>query len=179
MSRPRGLAIAVLLALVPLGCDRTASFDTEPGEAFCGQIHLGSAYRTGFSPRVQMRLRFDSSKLGASEAAGRLATYDAGAESSKQRLLDEAALRAIPALEHDALSQLAFGEGNEQNLIFALSPSDPTAESILAVISLRSNEAVEARLIRPGASDETATEEGRQPLFGVFLLHREKGDCGF
>jgi len=175
----RRAAIVVTLVMGLLGCDRSASFDTEPGEAFCGQIHLGSAFRTGFSPRVQMRMSFDSTKLQTGQPAGLITTFDAGAKSDSQRLLDDAALRSIPALEHDALSQLAFGDGRDQNMIFAVSPADPKAESLLAVVSLRSDDAVGVRLIRPGPADENATEQGRQSRFGVFLLHREKGDCGF
>lgn len=167
---------AALLALAS-GCEDLTDFDTTTGEAYCGAVTLAAAYRVGFSPRVQMRLgSFDASKIETGESPGLLSTYDAGEDVPQ--MFVEVPLRPIPAMMHDPLSQLQFGDGREKNLIYAVSPTDPTAESLVAVVSLRSDDSVEVRLIRPGASDENVAPSRRQ-LFGLFSLTRQDGNCGF
>jgi hypothetical protein len=174
-----GLLVVVAAVTTATGCDRINDFDTGPGEAYCGQITLAGGYRAGFTPRVQMRLTFDSSKVDAGESPGAITTFDAGLETEPQ-LLTDAPLRPIPAMSHDPLSQLEFGDGREVNLIYAASPSSPDAESVLAVLSLRTDDAVEVRLIRPGIeTGEDDVPSGRKPLFGLFVLRRRDGDCGF
>jgi len=174
-----GALLAAALATPLTACDRISDFDTGPGEAYCGQITLASGYRTGFTPRVQMRMTFDSSQVDAGESPGLLTTFDAGMETEPQ-LLTEAPLRPIPPLSHDPLSQLEFGDGRDVNLIYGVSPNSPEAESVLAVVSLRSDDAVEVRLIRPGmAAGADDVPAGRRPLFGLFVLRRRDGDCGF
>jgi hypothetical protein len=172
--------LALSLALAPLGCDRVGDFDTAVGQAYCGRITLAAAYRTGLSPRVQMRMTFDSGRIDAGESPGLLTPFDAGAESPTQLIVD-APLRPMPALAHDSLSQLEFGDGNEKSFLFAVSPAEPAAEALIAVVSLRNDDTVEVRLIRPGAapSDGSDPPAGREPLFGLFTLERQEGDCGF
>lgn len=158
-------------------CERANALDTPDGEAWCGRVTLGGPYRTGFSPRVQMRLVVDASLLDTESSPGRITTFDAGEEVAP-RLLDEVALRPMRALAHDPLSQLQLGQGRELNYLFAVSPNDAGHESLLVIVSLRNDERVEVRLLRPGA--EAAKDDlFRQPLFGVFLLQRRSGDCGF
>jgi len=179
LPRWAGALTVAALAITTAACDRISDFDTGPGEAYCGQITLASGYRTGFTPRVQLRMTFDSSKVDAGESPGMVTTFDAGMDGDPQ-LLTDAPLRPIPPLSHDALSQLEFGDGREANLIYGLSPSSPEAESVLAVVSLRTDDAVEVRLIRPGTDAEDDTvPSGRKPLFGLFVLRRRDGDCGF
>lgn len=165
------------LGLLALSCNDLARFTTEAGQSYCGQISLSSVYREGFSPRVQMRLALDVAALESGAVPGYLTTYDSGLEQD-QKLLDAAPLRQIEPLSHDSLSQLEFGDGRDRNLIFAVSPADPTAESLIAFVSLRSDDQVEVRLLRAGSSSEEVAK-GRAPLFGVFLLGRRDGDCGF
>lgn len=174
--------LALSFATLCLTCNSLEEFDTAPGEAFCGQITLGSAYRLGFSPRVQLRLQLDTSRIHVGQSPGTISTYEAGSESSEPvRLLDGATLRPFGPLAYDALSELEFGEGRERNLIYAASPRDTTAESLLAVVSLRTDDSVEVRLIRPGqpAADAAELPPGRRPLFGVFVLHKRQDLCGF
>jgi hypothetical protein len=179
---PRAALLATLLgaSIGATGCDELADFDTAAGESYCGQITLGSDYRQGLSPRVQLRLQLDTSKLAAGESPGLLSSYDAGGDgTTPERLLDASPLRPITPLSHDPLSELEFGDGRERNLIYAVSPADPMAESLLAVLSLRSDGAVEVRLLRPGASIGGDATAGRRPLFGMFVLERQEGLCGF
>lgn len=186
-SPPRALAFvphaaAIALAATSLGCSDVSRFSTAPGEAYCGAITLGSEFRQGMSPRVQMRVELDAAALDVGDASpGRVSTFE-GADPGKapKRMLDEAELRPIPPLQHDALAQLDFGSGRERNAMFAVAPVDPAAESVLAVVSLRSDETIEVRLIRPGLSGAGADlPEGRRPLYGLFPLSRQAGLCGF
>jgi hypothetical protein len=198
MSLPlaHGAFSVLLTAAVSLialsGCDDLARFSTEPSESYCGAVTLGSSFRMGFSPRVQMRLKLDASRLDGPGSPGTLSTFEvAGDGQSERRVLNEAELRRMPALAHDPLSYLEFGDGRERNAIFAVSPSDPEAESMLAIVSLRADDRVEVRLLRAGsppASDGTTgttgttgsiPPEGRRGLFGIFTLSRQQGECGF
>jgi len=176
------LACALAACLGALGCDDLERFSTASGESYCGAITLGGAFRTGFSPRVQMRLSLDATRLDGPDSPGALSTYEAAdGASPERRLLTEAALRPVPSLAHDPLSRLDFGEGRERNAIFAVSPGASDAESILAIVSLRSDETVEVRLLRGGAAPEgtEAVPDGRRMLFGIFTLDRQKNECGF
>ncbi|MBI4700076.1 MAG: hypothetical protein HY744_02740 [Deltaproteobacteria bacterium] len=177
---PVSAALPLLAALLLASCADLSSFDTAVGEAYCGQITLGSGYRAGFSPRVQMRLVLDTGQIEKGLSPGRVSTYDGGSADAP-RLLDETPLRPIPALAHDPLSELEFGDGRERNLIYAVSPRDLAAESLLAVVSLRSDDAVEVRLVRPGIEPdaETVASPQRRPLYGLFLLQRRPDKCGF
>lgn len=174
---------AAAFALAAAGCDELARFSTAPGESYCGSVTLGSSFRVGFSPRVQMRLKLDASRLDGADSPGTLSTFEIAADGeTERRLLNEAHLRPVPPLAHDPLSRLEFGDGRERNAIFAVSPADPEAESMLAIVSLLSDERIEIRLLRAGSPpslDGTAPAEGRRPLFGIFTLSRQTSECGF
>jgi hypothetical protein len=174
-----GLATALLAG----GCDDLDRFSTREGEAYCGSVTLGGAFRTGLSPRVQMRLEIDAAALDGADPPGTLSTFEAADEDRpERRLLDRAPLRPIKPLAHDPLSRLEFGEGRERNAMFAVSPSSAEAEAMLAIVSFRTDEAIEVRLLRPGAAavpGGDAVEEGRRQIFGIFRLTKREGDCGF
>lgn len=186
MSRLAAVFGCALAACSAIGCDDMARFSTGPNESYCGSISLGSAFRAGLSPRVQMRLRLDASMLDGPSSPGALSTFEAAIDATpERRLLDEAELRLISPMAHDPLSRLEFGEGRERNAIYAVSPGDPSAESALAVVSLRSDDKVEVRLVRAGSPEPSGAAagegvpEGRRPLFGIFTLSRQAGECGF
>lgn len=170
----KAFAIATIFALA--GCDHLERFELAPGEAYCGAITLSGGYRQGLSPRVQMRLRWNGAAVDSGGSPGTLTTFDAGAEEDRQRLIEEAPLRPIDPLAHDPLGELEFGDGRERNLVYGVSPVDTAAESLLAVVSLRSDDLVEVRLLRPG-TPEIGEVAGRQPVFGLFVLSRQEGDC--
>ncbi|MDC0683155.1 hypothetical protein [Sorangium atrum] len=196
MSRaapPGPRRVALRLALLALagamsaggaaGCDDLSRFSTADGEAYCGAITLGGAFRTGLSPRVQMRLTLDADALDGPEPPGALWTYEApDGATAERRLLDGAPLRPIGALSHDPLSRLEFGEGRERNAIYAVDAAEPEAEPLLAVLSLRTDESVEVRLLRPGRAPLASSEAeaaGQRQVFGNFRLTRRTGTCGF
>lgn len=179
---PRNCVLLVVAGLGLAGCEDLSDFDTGATEAYCGQITLASSYRLGFSPRVRLKLQLDTSKVETGESPGRLWSYDAGdATSAPERLLYESPLRPIAPLSHDALSELEFGDGRTRNLIYAVTPSEAEAESLFAVLSFRTDGAVEVRLMRPGVETEAggSVPAGRRALFGVFVLTRHEDLCGF
>jgi hypothetical protein len=182
-ARLRAPITAILGATVALGCTDLSHYSTHTGEAYCGSITLSSKFREGFvSPAVQMRLDLDANAIDVDGAiAGHIATYEAFDPTlPPNRLFVGAPLRPIDKLFQDTLSQLDFGEGNVKNAIYAVSPEDPDVESMLAVISLRSDDGVDVRLIRPGLADTAgAVPAGRQPVYGLFPLTKQRGLCGF
>jgi hypothetical protein len=173
------VAFAAVTSFAMVGCTDMSRYSTAPDESWCGSVTLGSVFRQGLSPRVQMRVQLDATKLDANESAGTISTFEAADGDAKPtRLLDEAELRALAPLAHDPLSRLSFGDGRERNAIFAVTPKDPAAESLLAIISLKTDDAVEVRLLRAGVKGDDAPA-GRTPIFGVFPLARSPGRCGF
>jgi hypothetical protein len=178
-AAPARFSAALLLAFLAVGCEDPDRFTTGPDEAYCGAITLASAFRMGLSPRVQMKLVLDAGKLDGAEAPGKLWTFEAEAPGRpERRLVDGADLRPIGPLAHDPLSHFEMGEGRERNTLFAVSPSEELAEGLFAFLSLRSDGGVEVRLLRAG-SEAADVEEGRRPIFGMFLLTRREGTCGF
>lgn len=162
--RPCWLWLLSLLA----SCKDVSSYSTQPGENYCGGIVQGAFVRAGFGPGVSMRLRLDADALD--RAPGEISTSD--------KLLDATPLRAIPQLSHDPLLTLQFGEGRRRNLLYAAAPT--SGSSLLVVISLMENGDAEARLLRGAPPPEGTLQPGaEEPLFGVFPLKRQKGDCGF
>jgi hypothetical protein len=168
------------LALAALGCEDLTRFSTGADESYCGNITLGAAFRRGFAPSTQMRLTFDASKIDGSDSPGRLWTREIlpATEGGVVRVLDAAPLRPIPPLAHDLLSRPDLGEGRIRTAVYAVTPADPDAEGLLAVLSFRSDGEIEVRLLRPGASDAASSlPAGRRPLFGLFTLNRLPGPC--
>jgi len=177
-----GLAVVAWVGAHALGCDDVGRFSTAPGESYCGSVTLAGEFRMGLSPLVQMRLKLDANAIDGTDPPGTIATFEASDGSSpERRLFVNANLRPIPPMIQDPLSQLEFGESREKNRIFAVSPADPAAESMIAVVSLKSDDQVEVRLLRGGSVDPTgaAVPDGRRPIFGVFPLARQDGECGF
>lgn len=183
-----GCEAAVLAALLvgsalSVGCDDTSRFSTADGEAYCGGITLGGSFRTGLSPRVQMRLELNAAAIDGPDPAGRLWTFEAAdGTSPERRMLDGVALRQIAPLANDPLSRLELGDGRERNAIYAVSASEPDAESLLAILSLRTDDSVEVRLLRAGAETPPSGEAppvGQRQIFGVFRLTRRENRCGF
>lgn len=125
-----------------------------------------------------MRLEIDAEALEGPDSPGRLSTFEAStAELAERRLFENASLRPIPPLAHDPLSRVEMGEGRERNAVYAVSPRAPTAGAVLAFLSLRSDEAIEVRLLRAGT--ETNDDDDRKLIFGLFSLVKREGTCGF
>jgi hypothetical protein len=174
MDRRPAALLALALALAGAGCADPGSYSTTPGEPYCGAVTASSSFRTGLGPGVQMRLGLDASQLDGEASPGTVWTFDT---ASRARLLDAAPLRRIPTLDNDPLSQLSLGEGRDPSRVFALTPASSAEAPFLAVLSLRSDDGVDVRLLRPGLAG--AQPEGSQPVFGLFTLYKQAGTCGF
>ena len=160
---------AATLACATLGCSDVTRFSTGPDESYCGNIIPGPFVRQGFKPGVRMRMSFDADRL--SDLPGVISTDDG--------TLKEAALRPIPQLANDPLSNLQFGDGRTRNLLTVVGVSD--GQTAFAVVSLMENGEAEVRIVRgaplpPGVTAKPA-QEGVE-LFGVFPLVKQKGKCG-
>lgn len=173
---------ALALAVLGTGCVEIDRYSTAPSESYCGAVTLSANFRTGLSPRVQMRLQLDAAELDGEQSPGVVWTFEAAAgDQPERRLLDRAPLRRIPKLANDPLSQLDLGEGRDHSRIFAVTPSPADEDPLLAVLSLRSDEGADVRLLRPGLAGTAAKPPpaGRAPVFGLFTLYKQIGTCGF
>jgi hypothetical protein len=174
MIATRGIALVVCAALC--GCRDASQFSTGPGEAYCGPIVQGEFVRQGFARSVKLRMTFNADLVGQYDLPGQITTDDG--------LLTGVWMRPIPQLAHDPLSTLNFGEARENNLIFAVDPSDPArGPTILAVLSLMRDGNAEVRLMRgaPALREATTSAIDGSPIFGVFAPLRKQAasQCGF
>ncbi len=180
---PAARALALIGGLVALGCKDLDSFDSKPGEAYCGTI--GSpAFQDGFTvqdmpPSLQLALTLDLNKL--SSEPGRLSSGDAGNGLCKPlALFDDQPLRAIPEVDRDVISALTFGEGHEHDFFAWVDSS--CQGTMLAVVSLLKNNQVELRLFKPMPAPAVDAPPEKRPGFAVFHLSpkaRTPAECGF
>jgi hypothetical protein len=161
-----------------LGCHDLDRFSTGEGQAYCGWLVSAPAGAQGFLPQATppslgMRLTLDAAALSSSP--GRITTDDsARGFCSPQPLFAAAALRAVSEAEHDAISQLEFGDGREYSGLFWV--DSQCRGTMLGVLSLMKSGKVELRLFKPGASG--ASDPDREG-FAQFELARREGRCGF
>jgi hypothetical protein len=163
-ARPRRVGTSALAALALGGlvsCHDLSRFDTEGAAAYCGAIVGLPPFNSGFvpsgaPPNLSLRLRLDTSTL--TTRPGSLTSNDATSGFCEPApLFDEAPLRAIPAILHDALSQADLGEGR-QHTFFAWVDST-CGTSMVAVISLLTNCAVGSA---PAATRARSAADGRR-----------------
>ena len=160
-----------------LGCSSLDGYTTGPGESYCGTVTAGSNFLAGLPSGMTMRLTLDATELDGEASPGAVwATPDTAGPSPDARLFDGAPLRRIPALENDPLSTPDLGGGRDHTRLFALTPAPVGEDPFLAAISLRSDNGVEARLVRPGTASPHA---GQQPVFSLFVLYKQAGTCTF
>jgi hypothetical protein len=161
-----------------LGCSSLDGYSTAAGESYCGAVTADATFRTGLPAGLTMRLTLDAGELEGEISPGAVwVSPDASSALPSQRLLDGATLRRIPALENDPLSMPDLGGGREHTHLFAVTPGATGEDALLAVLSLRSDEGVEVRLLRPGLGG--APPAGKQAVFGLFVLYKQGGTCGF
>jgi len=174
--------VAALGALASSACRSLDRFDAEQPAAYCGGVVGASAFQAGFiptgsPPSLELRLHLDTSAL--TTRPGTLSTNDAGTGiCGKNALFTDATLRAIPEVLHDALSQLEFGEGHEQDFFAWV---DSTCKgTMLAVVSLLSNGSVEVRLLKPAPDlPPPTTDAADLSGFALFYMQKNPGGCGF
>jgi hypothetical protein len=168
---------ALALAAAGLGCTSVAGYSTAPDESYCGAVTSVAGFREGIAASARMRLTLDALALDGEASPGSVWTAeDAEGAAPARQLLTAAALRRIPALENDPLSVPDLGGGRDLTHLFALTPSPSGEAPLLGVVSLRSDGGVEVRLLQPGVAAGAA---GQEPIFGLFVLSKQVGTCGF
>ncbi len=180
-TRLGSLLVGVLSLTTSVACRSLDRFNAEKQAAYCGSVIGAQLFQSGFipsgePPSLEIRLQLDTSSLN--DRPGTLTSNDAGHGLCKdQPLFDEAALRAIPELFHDSLSQLEFGQGHEHDFFAFV---DSTCKgTMIAVVSLLSNGAVEVRLLKPAADLPPMTDPGDLSGFALFYTQRNPNGCGF
>jgi hypothetical protein len=189
-ARPAHRVLLTLGAACALSCSNLEGFNSKPGEAYCGKIGIPD-FQDGFvdenSPsNLKLALVLDTGQL--SGEPGRLTSDDlqgiCGTADAPQVLFSNAPLRAIPALQHDVLSALTFGEGHDHDFFAWV---DSTCQgTMLAVVSLMKSNYVELRLFKPAAYPPPKPTPAETPGFALFHLRPKplyrsetKGGCGF
>jgi hypothetical protein len=171
---PRSALLPAALAVA--GCSSLDQYTTAPGESYCGSVTATASFRAGVPAGMEMRLTLDATALDGESSPGTVwASTSPG--SAAGRFLDAAPLQRIPALENDALSTPDLGGGRDTTRLFGLTPSEAAESAVLGVVSLRSDDGVEVRLLRPGLG--TSPPPGQGPIFGLFVLYKQAGTCGF
>jgi hypothetical protein len=165
-------------------CSDLSKYQLSDNEAYCGSMVSAPLFHSGFVPQgappaLRLRLHLDIDAL--TTTPGTLTSDDRTrglCKDNDQPLFDEAQLRAIPEVLHDAISTLEFGQGREHSFFAYV---DSTCQgTMLAVVSLMKNQDVELRLFKPAAqsaSDAPAAESSGYALF--YLKPRETANCGF
>lgn len=88
-----------------------------------------------------------------------------------------ARLRAIEEAFHDPLSTLDFGQGHEHD--FHAWVDSNCAGTLLTIVSLMKDDAVEVRLLKPAPEPNADTPDHERPGFALFHLNRQAAGCGF
>lgn len=183
LVRWRACAALGLAVLALGGCRSIDRFDTEGQQAYCGSLVGAPLFHEGFVPANQppglaLRLTLDTDALLT--RPGTLTSNDAAqglCSGAGQPLFADASLRAIPEILHDSLSQADLGEGHEHDF-FAW--ADSTCQgTMLAIVSLLKNGAVEVRLLKPAAEPPPNAGPDQQPGFALFYLERSERGCAF
>lgn len=176
-----GAALLASLTLLASCRDDLARFDTGSTDAYCGTL-TAPFVEDGFLPNgvpfgtLRVRLELQTSALRG--RPGRLWSND-GAQGlcSPQPLLNGAELRAISALEHDALERLSLGDGHVQDFFAWV---DTTCQgTLVAIVSLLENGEVELRLLKPMADSAADAPPHERPGFALFRLQKFGDRCGF
>ena len=179
--RPLHLARAaiVLGGLLTLSCHDLDKFDTGDGEAYCGSIGLPD-FQDGFiekgaEPDLAISLTLHTDKLTSDPGILRSNdTPNTLCKNPDQALFQDAPMRAIPALDHDTLSALTFGEGHVHDFFVWVDSS--CQGTMLGVVSLMKNGQVELRLFKPARLVDPDSPANLRAGFAVFHLDRKKAD---
>ena len=131
------LAVSMLLALA--SCRELDRFTTH-GDHFEGTVVAADFVRTGIAPGTRMCLVLDADRMET--GPGTFTTSDG--------LFQTTALRPIPQLLNDPLSNLSFGDGHIQNFIYSAHPNELAAAGgdVMTVLALLQSDDVEIRLLR-------------------------------
>jgi hypothetical protein len=176
------LSLVVLLVALG-GCRSLERFDTSGEAAYCGSIVGAQLFQDGFipdntPPSLSLHLELDIDRLAT--RPGTLTSNDGETglcSKSGDPLFRNAPLRAIEEIFHDDLSQAEFGEGHQHDF-FAWVDSTCMG-TMVAVVSLLTNGAVEVRLLKPAADPPEDASAAERPGFAKFYLRKNEKGCSF
>ncbi|MFW6051634.1 MAG: hypothetical protein ACODAU_10690 [Myxococcota bacterium] len=166
------------------GCSDLSEFQTSEGELYRGRVlgvddvdtGSGSFIRAGFEAGTTLELEFDPDAADSREA-GRIWTDD---DACGGPTFDGTWLRAIPPLQHDALSLYDFpGGGRIRSYIHAARPdSGPLAgRTVMVFLSLIRGGQIELRVVSGYGAGACGDGDPSTPdcdcFFGVFHLDKE------
>jgi hypothetical protein len=187
------LHCAVLFAAgSALGCRNLERFDTQDKGAYCGDLVTGPSFHDGIvadaAPELlRLRLTLDTSQLSTysenkATRPGFLTSNDRDSESGLcagqgQALFENAPLRSIPQVDHDAIAAMTFGEGHDLDFFAWV---DSTCQgTMLGVVSLLRKGDVELRLFKPAPIPSADADAAHRPGFAMFYLYKNEKGCGF
>lgn len=178
-----GHVALLAVALGVFGCRSLDRFDTSGQAAYCGPIVGTKLFQDGFVPEktppgLGLRLELDVDNL--TTRPGTLTTNDQTfglCRADGQPLFLNASLRAIEEIFHDDFSQMEFGEGHQHDFVAWVDSS--CQGTMVAVVSLLTNGAVEVRLMKPAADPPEGASAEERPGFAKFYLRKTDEGCGF
>jgi hypothetical protein len=183
LTAPKLVQPLAFFALFLGGCRSLDKFDTSGASAFCGELVGAELFQDGFvpdntRPNLNLHLELD---IGALATRPGTLTSDDGAtglcSGNGDPLFRGAPLRAIEPLFHDDLSQAEFGEGHQHDFFAWV---DSTCQgTMVAVVSLLTNGAVEVRLMKPAPEPPADASADQRPGFAKFYLTKNDKGCGF
>jgi hypothetical protein len=155
----RSVVIA-LSVFVLVACRDVTKFSSKDG-SYEGPVVTGSFVRAGVPDNARFCMTLDTDHL--QDAPGFVWSSDGRFANTP--------LRPIPQIWHDPLSQMSFGDGRVQNLVYVATPANET-EDVFVVVSLMSSGDIEVRLLRGAPTADDAGANKRPPVFAVFNLER-------
>jgi len=186
MGAPSRSALTVLAASLGVslaGCRSLERFDTDGASAYCGSLVRAPDFHEGFvatgsAPSLALALELDAETL--TTRPGTLSSNDSDSglcSANGEPLFDQAPLRAIPELFHDALSQADFGDGHQHDFFAWV---DSTCQgTMLAVVSLLTSGGVELRLLKPAPDGASNAPPEERPGFALFSMEKREQGCGY
>ncbi len=181
MSLTGRIFALVATVLVVAGCRSLDRFDTSGEAAYCGEVVGAQTFQDGFIPEntppsLSLVLELDTDHL--TTRPGTLTSNDQTTglcRATGEPLFRNASLRAIPEIFHDDLSGAEFGDGHQHDFFAWV---DSTCQgTMVAVVSLLTNGAVEVRLMKPAADPPAGAPAAERPGFAKFYLTRNEHGC--
>jgi hypothetical protein len=179
----RGLFAFSVAVLALGGCRSLERFDTKGDPAYCGPIVGSQLFQEAFipdntPPDLKLHLELDIDQL--TTFPGTLTSSDSLTglcSPNGDPLFRNAKLRAIEKIFHDPLSQAEFGDGHQHDFFAWV---DSTCQgTMVAVVSLLTNGAVEVRLLKPMADPPSDAPADQRPGFALFYLKRSETGCTY
>jgi hypothetical protein len=154
--------VVLTAAFALVACRDVTKFSSKDG-SYEGGVVQGSFVRSGVGETARLCMTLDTDHL--QDAPGVITTTDGR--------FTQTPLRPIPQIWHDPLSQMSFGDGRVQNLVYVATPKNES-EDVMVVVSLMTSGDLEVRMLRGAPSAEDAGATKPAPLFAIFQISRRE-----